>query len=70
MDSPAAGAGDWPARLPWWPAVWWLAAANSEGVEREREQVGRRERENGKLNGFFWFLKTYFTKLQFCPYVS
>ena len=45
MDSPAAGAGDWPARLPWWPAVWWLAAANREVLERERENGYGGERE-------------------------
>ena len=48
MDSPAAGAAGW-------PVVWWLAAANREVVERERERVGKRERGNGKIKGFSYF---------------
>ena len=59
VDSPAAGAGDWSARLPWWPAVWWLAAATRE-VHRERERTGREERERKwKNKRVFLFLKTH-----------
>ena len=62
VDSPAAGAARWPARLLRWSAVWWLAAANSKVVERERERDRERlwKREGKwKNKRVFLFLKTH-----------